>query len=68
MQQGVSEAVTCYLGDKMIRSGKNNWNLVQRKFRSVIFFFHFYTVQKNKIQSETTNYLHSCLLFIEIKF
>ena len=36
MQQGVSEAVTCYLGDKMICSGKNNGNLVQRKFRSVI--------------------------------
>ena len=31
-------------------------------------FFHFYTVQENKIQSQTANYLHSCLLFLEIKF
>ena len=38
MQQGVSEAVTCYLGDKMICSGKKNGNLVQRKFRSVVEF------------------------------
>ena len=31
-------------------------------------YFHFYTVQENKIQSQTANYLHSCLLFLEIKF
>ena len=36
MQQGVSETVICHLGDQMICSGKDNGNLVQRKFRGVI--------------------------------
>ena len=37
-------------------------------FSTYICYFHFYTVQENKIQSQTANYLYSCLLFLEIKF
>ena len=39
-----------------------------RKTYKYLGSFHFYTVQEDKIQSQTANYLHSCLLFLEIKF
>ena len=31
-------------------------------------YFNFYTVEVHKIQSQTANYLHQCLLFLQIKF
>ena len=46
MQQWVSETVTCYLGDKMTCSGKNNGNLVQRKLRRVIELLPMNTAEK----------------------
>ena len=39
-----------------------------KDFRNARFYFNFYTVQENKTQNQTANYLHSCLLFLEIKF
>ena len=30
----------------------------RNKFVLIHFFFHFYTTQENKIQSQTANYLH----------